>query len=367
MIKSLLLRINKCYNAFRINITVETCQKKERIDIKLLTVVVPCYNSQGYMRHCIESLLHGGDDVEIIIVNDGSSDRTAEIADDYHSRYPDIIRTIHQPNGGHGGAINTGIAAASARFFKVVDSDDWVDSDAYKAVLQALKWMPEDLDVFISNYVYEKTGKKHKKVIRYTGTLPQNQVFTWDEIGEFRKGHYMLMHSLIYRTGLLRECGLQLPRHTFYVDNLYAYIPMKHAKTMYYLDVNFYHYYIGREGQSVQEETMIKRIDQQLFVNRIMVSMLTLEDISEQRKREYMFNYLEIVTVVSSVLLLRSGTNEHLFKKRELWQFIREQNDELYYKLRRGFLGQVTNLPGRMGRSISISAYNISKKVVGFN
>ena len=99
--------------------------------MKLLTFAIPSYNSQDYMEHCILSLLPGGDDVEILIVDDGSKDRTAEIADEYERKYPGIVRAIHQENGGHGEAVNAGIRNATGLFFKVVDSDDWVDYEAY--------------------------------------------------------------------------------------------------------------------------------------------------------------------------------------------------------------------------------------------
>ena len=102
--------------------------------MKLLTFTIPCYNSEAYMEKCIESILPGGEDVEIIIVNDGSKDRTAEIADAYAAKYPTIVRAIHQENGGHGEAVNTGIRNATGLYFKVVDSDDWIDQDAYMQI-----------------------------------------------------------------------------------------------------------------------------------------------------------------------------------------------------------------------------------------
>ena len=106
--------------------------------MKLLSVTIPCYNSQDYMEHCIETLLTGGEDVEILIVDDGSKDATAEIADRYQKKYPTIIKAIHQENGGHGAAVNTGIANATGLYFKVVDSDDWVKEDAYLTILEKL-------------------------------------------------------------------------------------------------------------------------------------------------------------------------------------------------------------------------------------
>ena len=107
--------------------------------MKLLSIAVPCYNSEGYMRNCIESLLPGGDEVEIIIVDDGSTkDRTAEIADEYAAKYPGIVKAVHQENGGHGQAVNTGLKHATGLYFKVVDSDDWLDKENYPKVLDKL-------------------------------------------------------------------------------------------------------------------------------------------------------------------------------------------------------------------------------------
>ena len=337
--------------------------------MKLLSIIVPCYNSQEYMRHCIDSLLPGGEDVEIVIVNDGSSDDTADIAEGYGKKYPNVIKVIHQKNAGHGGAINTGLQISTGFFIKVVDSDDWVDTEAYSKVLDTLKQFPVENhpDVFFSNYVYEKEGKRRKTIVRYGSVLPKDRLFDWSDVRRFRKGQYLLMHSIIYRRGLLLKCNLRLPQHTFYVDNLYAFLPLQHVRTMYYLDVDFYRYYIGRADQSVQEQIMIKRIDQQLYVNCQMVSKLNFNAEMQPQKKAYLLHYIEIVTMVSSVLLLRAGTNEHLQKKKELWQFIKSADRQLYNKMRFGFLGQMMHIPGTVGRSISLSVYKASKKVVGFN
>ena len=107
--------------------------------MKILSVIIPCYNSEGYMSKCIDSVLTGGEDVEIVIIDDGSTDRTAEIADDYVSRYPSIVKVIHKENGGHGSGINYGIKAATGWFFKVVDSDDRLDEEGLKKVIAVLK------------------------------------------------------------------------------------------------------------------------------------------------------------------------------------------------------------------------------------
>jgi glycosyltransferase involved in cell wall biosynthesis len=321
------------------------------------------------MQKCIESILPGGEDVEIIIVDDGSKDRTAEIADDFARRFPSIVKAVHQENGGHGEAVNTGLAHATGLYFKVVDSDDWVDPDSYRQILDRLRELVAagtSIDMFLANYVYEKEGAKHKKVMRQTG-FPTDRVFSWNDVRRFHKGHYILMHSVIYRTMLLRECGLRLPDHTFYVDNIYVYKPLPYVHTMYYMDVDFYRYFIGRDDQSVNEKVMISRIDQQIKVNKIMIEDVDLWKVPNLKCRRYMYNYLEIITVISTVMLLRSGTEENLEKKRKLWTYIKETDIRLFHKLRRGILGGTMNLPGKGGRKISVAAYRISQKIVGFN
>ena len=337
--------------------------------MKYISFAIPCYNSAAYMDRAVESILKGGEDVEIIIVNDGSKDDTSKIAHEYEEKYPTIVRAVDKENGGHGDAVNAGLDHAEGKYFKVVDSDDWVDEEAYKQILKKLKEFaggPTTLDMMLANYVYEKEGAHHKRVMRQTG-FPQDRVFTWGDIRHFHKGHYILMHSVIYRTEMLRACGLELPKHTFYVDNIYVYKPLPSVKTLYYMDVDFYRYFIGREDQSVNEKVMISRIDQQINVNKIMVDEFDLWKIPNRKLRHYMFNYLEIITVISTIMLIRSGTEENLLKKRELWKYIKDHDIRLFHHLRAGIMGNAMNLPGKGGRKISVAAYRLSQKVVGFN
>lgn len=338
---------------------------------KILSVVVPCYNSQDYMANCLESLLAAGDrDMEIIVVDDGSTDRTSEIADAYALKYPQVVKVVHQENQGHGGAVNTGIDNAGGVYLKVVDSDDWVDLESLREIMETLRGFSEKgnpVDMLVSNFVYEKEGARFKKTVRYHNVFPQGRLFRWEDVKPFRKGQYMLMHSLIYRTSLLLECGLRLPLHTFYVDNLFAFIPLSYVKNLYYLDVDFYRYYIGRPDQSVNEQVMIKQIDQQLKVNKMMIDHMLQCSFSGQRQKKYMRHYLEIIMTVSSILLIRSSQEEHLKVRRNLWHSVKYRDRGLYYRLRYGVLGMITNLPGKTGRKISIGIYKLSQRAVGFN
>lgn len=338
--------------------------------MKLLSVAIPCYNSEAYMKHAVETLLCGGEEMEIIIVDDGSSDATYEIGKELAEQYPTIVRVIHKENGGHGSAVNTGLAEATGLYFKVVDSDDWVKEDALLQVLDVLKKMVEDgtnLDMLIANYVYEKVGEKKKKVINYRTALPQNQVFGWNDIMHFKQGQYILMHSVIYRTKLLRDCGLELPEHTFYVDNVYVYQPLPSIKTMYYMDVNLYRYFIGREDQSVNENNMMKRIDQQLFVTKTMIELHDLDKIKNRKLRSYMIKYLGIMMTISSVFLIKIGDEESLAKKEELWQYLKTKNKKLYRRISTTLLGSSSQLHGYVGQRVVKLGYTVARKVFKFN
>ena len=136
--------------------------------MKYISFCVPMYNSEKYMQHGIETLLSGGKDVEIILVDDGSTDKTGEIADKYANDYPDIIRVVHKENGGHGSGVNKGLELAKGLYYKVVDSDDWVSEESLKEVLKTIKKLKKEnnlVDMMVVNYVYEKEGSK--KVISY--------------------------------------------------------------------------------------------------------------------------------------------------------------------------------------------------------
>ncbi len=338
--------------------------------MKYISFAIPCYNSEAYMAHAIESILPGGEDVEIIIVNDGSKDGTSRVAHEYMEKYPDIIRVVDKENGGHGDAVNHGLVNATGKYFKVVDSDDWVDEEALGKILDLLKQLEEEgkeIDMLVSNYVYEKVGASRKKCIHYRNVLPQDTIFRWEDIGRFHLDQYILMHSVIYRTDMLKLSQMKLPKHTFYVDNIYVYYPLPCVRKIYYLDVDFYRYFIGRKDQSVNEKVMIARVDQQIFVTMSMIDMYQLKDIPCKKLRQYMINYLAIMMTVSSILLIRSKNPENLEKKKALWRYLKKKDFKTFLKIRYGILGQTMNIPGKSGRKISSLAYSVARRIIGFN
>lgn len=338
--------------------------------MKLLTITIPCYNSQAYMQHAIESALTAGKQAEILIVDDGSSDNTLSVAEVYHKKYPDIIRVIHKENGGHGSAVNTGIANATGLFFKVLDSDDWFDEVSLKKIMHFLRYVATEsipLDMIISNYVYEKPSIRKRKVVNYKSAVPCNKFFTWDDVKHFKMTQNLLMHSIMYRTQLLKECNLVLPEHTFYVDNIFAFVPLPYVKKLYYLNVDLYRYYIGRDDQSVNEAVMTRRIDQQIKITKIMINSHNLLEISSKKLQSYMLQYLSMMMIVSSALLVNEGSPENLKKRDDLWNYLKITNKQVYHLILQRKLGFPLRWKTSVGKKIIIQGYHFFNLLYGFN
>ena len=344
---------------------------------KLLTITVPCYNSQDYMKRCLDSLVHGGDKVEIIIVDDGSTDATGEIAEQYATNYSSIVRVIHKENGGHGSGVNAGLEAATGKYFKVVDSDDWLDSDAYERLLTEVGNFAECRerapyitipDLFICNYIYDHLDQGVKQTMRYENVFPKGHMCNWNQIKSFRPSQYLVMHALVFRTDILRKAEIRLPEHTFYVDNIFAYEPLPYVENIYYMDIDLYHYYLGRDDQSVNEKVLMKRIDQQIFVTKWVSRCVDLDAVAARYPKlaKYMCRNISIMMAISSIHLLLIHTGEAYEKRTQLWEEIKKENIGLYYQLKYHTISGLTYLPGRLGSEITIGGYRLANRIYKF-
>ena len=331
--------------------------------MKLITFGVPCYNSEEYMRHCLDTILKAKEDIEIVIINDGSKDNTLKIAKEYEKKYKGIIKVVDQENQGHGEGVNQGLLNATGLYYKVVDSDDWVDEKSLKKLIKQIKKMQKEnnlVDMFIVNYVYEKEGEQ--KVIDYKSVFPQDKVFTWDDVGKFKLDQNILMHSVVYKTDVLKNSGVKLPKHTFYVDNIFVYYPLPCIKTMYYMDIDFYRYFIGRSDQSVNEKVMVKRINQQLFVTKEMTNFFDPYSFEKENPKltKYLVHYLSMM--YSICLILASLSKDKQIKK-DLFNDLKKSNLRLYKHIKYKSLATITRLP----RFILIPGYRIVRKIYKFN
>lgn len=339
--------------------------------MKLITFTVPCYNSASYMRNCINKLLTAGEEAEILIVNDGSTDDTAKIADEYAQKYPNIVRAIHQENGGHGEGVNQGIRNATGVYFKVVDSDDWLDTEALSVLMAKIRnavKLGKCVDMFVANYVYEHPdGPGH--IMKYDNVFKKNKICTWNDITPFKSTQYLSMHSVIFRTKVLRSAGIELPKHTFYVDNIFVYTTLPYCRTIYYMDENLYRYFIGRPDQSVQETVLLKRVDQHYRVALALVDAFDMPAIKSQSPKlaRVINHHISMIVTITAVFLYMDGSPEKLYMCQKMWAKIKEKDEKLYRTLKYRSLSALTAIPGKPGRKFTVSMYKAVQKIFKFN
>lgn len=308
--------------------------------MKLITFAVPSYNSQDYLDKCVNSLLAGGDEVEIIIVDDGSTDNTGKIADDYQNKYPGIVRAVHKENGGHGSGVNKGLECAAGLYYKVVDSDDWLDGEAYKKLLDTIRDHVSqgiEADLYIVNFVYEHVNDNTSYVSNYVKNFPQNRFFGWEEIKPLKLWKMLLMHSLVYKTEKLRESGIVMPEHTFYVDNYFAYQPLAYMHKLYYLNVDLYRYYIGRSDQSVNIENVVKRYADQIRCMRYMLAAYSYEELETMCRplKKLMYHILHVIMCNTYFFTTAKDSPERRADFKVMWDELKSRDEKLYRRIKR--------------------------------
>ena len=338
---------------------------------KLLTCVVPCYNSAAYMERAVDSLLAGGEEMEVLIVDDGSADETGAIADRLEKEHPSVVRVHHQANAGHGSALNYGIDHAEGVYFKVVDSDDRMVKENLPGLMDLLREHTEPgtlADVIFHDYVYDRPEKENTFRITYRGKLRPDTVGTWDQSRPFHIWNQFMIHSLIYSTAFLRKLNIRMPEHTFYEDNLYIYQPLAHTRRILYHHPPQYGYFVGREDQSINEKNILKRLDQMTNIARTQITSYSLEELNRLPKhlRTYLINNACGQLFTTCALQFIENTDRSRRMNRELWQAILDFDPALYRRLRRNPLGRVTCLPGRAGERFLVFIYRFGRRMIKF-
>ena len=339
--------------------------------MKLISFIIPAYNSESYLHQAVDSLLVAGDRVEIIIVNDGSKDQTSKIAHAYQAKFPSIVRAVDQENAGHGGAINTGLRHASGLYFKVIDSDDWVDQVSLIKLLDTLTTHQQEgksIDLYITNFVYEHVSDQTQYERDYSENFPNERIFQWHQVKKgFKYSKTLLMHALIYRTQVLKDINFELPKHTFYVDNLVSYIPLPYVKHIYYMKLPLYRYFIGRSDQSITFKNITSRYQQQILVQSIMTKAYSLSLIEQFPKglRQYMKHSLSAIMTITQMFTVAESSferKEHLY---QLWQDIKAHDIDMYRFLRYQSMNTWVNfLPWTIRRFVMVKGYfYLAKKV----
>lgn len=348
----------------------------EAPDGKLLSFVIPCYNSQEYLDHCLSSILEGRDAgelalLEVLVMDDGSTDGTLALARQWQERFPGTVRAVHQENSGHGGAINHALAQAGGFYFKVVDSDDWLDGPALSRVLAELaarRARGDDVDLLFTNYVYEHISDGKRRVVDYRSQFPQGRTFTWDEAGEFPKWKFLMMHSFLCRAGLLREEGVSLPEHISYDDEVLVYETLPKARRLAYLDCDLYRYATGRPGQSVGDASLARHALDQVQVCRLRIDRVRIPaDTPAKTLERYLVQDLGFSMVFASLACTMAGDEASIDAKDSLWQHLKDADPRLWRRVRYGFFGFWCFLPGRLGEKAFLDGYHLASYAYKLN
>lgn len=294
---------------------------------KIITITVPTYNAEKYLRtnlesFCIEEIL---DDIEVLIINDGSKDGSLRIAEEYCERYPQAYRVISKENGGHGSGINCGILHAKGKYFKVVDADDWVEKDAFLRLIQFLK--QADSDIVYSGFLWaydrgEDSVDRFQKKAEFE--MPFREVIYGREylFDEIANKLYIKMHNMTIKTRILRDHQIRIDEHCFYVDSEYISYPIPYVNTISFLDGFVYMYRIGTSGQSVSLEQMQRN---ESHYNQVLRSLLAFysglgqEVRCSDEKRSYLAGIVARVVAGKYKIMLSFPANRE--KKEQLRSF----------------------------------------------
>lgn len=294
----------------------------------VLTVAVPSYNAQSFLWQNIPTFLYDGaqGSVEVIIVDDGSTDDTAGIADDLKNRYPGIVNVVHKENGGHGSAVNSGIENAQGKYFMICDADDYVNTDSFRRLVDYLK--KHEVDIVLTD------ARRITPDGRYAGHesvsgIDKNRIMKLDDCVDRSKN--IEMHNCCIRTELLRTNNVSCHEHLFYVDNEYVVYSLAYADTIVYLDMTVYQYLVGRNGQSVSIESRRRNHEQYMKVVNYLIGFY--EDVSwnlsEPKKRFIARKIAYFITGVYSVMMsYRDAPHRKALEQFDGW--LREKSIDIY-------------------------------------
>ena len=283
---------------------------------KILSVSIASYNVEKFIRKALDSCCVPEimDRLEVLVVNDGSTDSTLEIAREYEEKYPQTFRVIDKKNGGYGSTVNASIKAATGKYFRLLDGDDWFDRDGLVSFIEELTVAEEDMIVAQFKRVFEEDGHEE---LRDEAVDIKEKVVHFDSLGAHE---WFTMHAISYRTKILQDNNIRLTEHCFYTDQEYDLLPLPWVDTVRIFPQVVYCYRIGRGEQSVSPEGLEKHYNDQTVVLKRLYTVYP--DVGKQKTARdmYIFNYFILRTFLQiKVFLVISKSNRH---RQELIQFI---------------------------------------------
>jgi len=299
---------------------------------KILTISIAAYNVEQFLKKTLDSLIIKDMDlVEVLIVNDGSKDGTLSIAKEYEKEYPNIFKVIDKKNGGYGSTINAGIDAATGKYFKQLDGDDWYQTVNLEEILGILEKTSED--IIYTPYIefYEKDGSSqiiHNDIENFVKNMNLSENIQY-------ANPYLPMHSLMFKTNLLKENNIRILEHCFYTDVEYSVYPFLYAKTLKVINLPLYVYRIGREGQSVSVEGRLKHYKDHLRIDYKMLELIKNNKNVNKNIMEYLNDYFASIfaSCISNYLLLLKPSRENYNLIKEYDNKILTTSKSIYEKM----------------------------------
>ena len=333
--------------------------------MKILSIAVPVYNTEKYLRRCVDSMLVSSilEDIEIILVNDGSKDGSINIMNEYKQKYPNTVVVIDKENGGHGSTINAALKIATGKYFRVLDSDDWCDSYNFEIFINKLK--NEDTDLIITNY---------KKEFIYSGvsvdvnwkSLEENKQYDFNTFDlDVLDKEYFVMANSTYKLSVLKDSKLELMEKTFYVDMQYNVMPISCLKNFKFWKLDIYRYFIGRPEQSMNLQNFVKNRKNHEKVMRFLIEYyLENKESYSDNQREYVKQilYYMLTTHYYIYCVYAEKDRKQMYKEIKEWdKYLKEKDDELYTMMNN--IGQIRFNRKTKFMGVRISSKNTSKIV----
>lgn len=336
----------------------------------IVTFVVPCYNATAYLERSVGSILAAPGNFELLIIDDGSTDESLALARRL-AEQDDRVRIITQTNGNWGAVVNHAIVLARGTYFKIVDADDHVDPETVTQVLERLTKQRDEgelPDLVVTNYVYDRVSDNSQHTIHYRGFFPEGRVAPWKDLGHPNTDQIIMVHASWFRTELLRDVALvKLPEGICYTDSLLVLQSVPYVHTILYLDLDVYYYLIGREGQSVDVDMVVKNIDQQLFVTERAIELVDYEELhkKEPNQANVMLRYLSCMMSICTIYLFMDGSPGAIEKNRQIWARMKEISPWLSRKIFWTKAG-LANRHTRAARWGAVKVYGIVQNIFKF-
>lgn len=265
--------------------------------LKILSISIAGYNVEKTIEQCLNSFLTSKylDEIELLVINDGSHDKTVPIVSQYVKKYPNVIRLVNKENGGHGSTINKSLELAKGVFFKVLDGDDWVNPTELDKLVNCLKNTKADVVIDDYQYVYPT----HQERISHRKGYEMNRIYTFDEAFSLKCDNMgsaiLAMHELTIRTDCLREVGMKITEHCFYADTDYVYYVGLAARSIEFSNSCTYQYRLGYEGQSVSAAGIYKHIEDLMKIEEHLIQLYQSQEkkLDSAIRRQYLFAIID--------------------------------------------------------------------------